>query len=100
MSTTLPLPTMAFVEADIDHNPPTVLTIDETTDLNEVSKMLEQPKLRRNLIAMKVFNSTDEFVNWQAEEPREIFEITPQAIAIGERISYRIFVTYNGGIIG
>jgi hypothetical protein len=95
----LPLPSMAFVEPDIDYNPPTVLTIDETTDLNKVSQMLEKPKVRRSLVAMKIFKSTDEFVNWQSEEPREIFEITPQAIAIGERISYTIFVTYNGGMI-
>ena len=99
MSNELPTPTMAFVEPDVDFNPPTVLTIDETTDLNKVSQMLEKPKVRRNLIAMKVFHTTDEFVNWQCEEPREIFEVTPKAMAIGERISYRIFVTYNGGVI-
>jgi len=75
---------------------PTVITIDENTDITQIGASLSKQKIRRQLVGMEVFCSTDEFINWQMEEPREIYEITPQAVH-GNYI--KIFVTYNAGVI-
>jgi len=82
-----------------DDNLPTMLTINGDTDLTKVHEHLQKPKIKRALVAMEIFQSPFDFENWQRQEPREIFEVTPKAIAIGERVHHRIFVTYNGGVI-
>jgi hypothetical protein len=82
---------------------PTQIMIDEHTDMANVSSLAFFPEqkqikqgVRRNLIGLKEFASESEFMNWQCEEPREIFEITP--LAVNASVS-KIFVTYNAGVI-
>ena len=56
---------------------------------------------RRILIALKRFLTEDDFMEWQREEPREIYEVSPKAMIDPRSGSIRsvIFVTYNGGVI-
>ena len=56
---------------------------------------------RRLLIAIKRFLTEDDFMDWQKEDPREIYEVTPKAVIDPRSGSIRsvIFVTYNGGVI-
>lgn len=103
-------------ESQTGYPEPTVITVDENTDFSKIHKMalpVDSPKIRRSLVGMMIFKTPEEFENWQREEPREIFEVTPKAIqndintledlieqAQNENmIVYRIFVTYNAGII-
>jgi hypothetical protein len=103
-SNTLPPPSLLEVIDELVYPEPTVLVIDENTDLNNVSKMLEKPKVRRELLGMKIFHCPEDFEAWQREEPRQIFEVIPKACAVQSSSSYqsiqvRIFVTFNAGII-
>jgi hypothetical protein len=82
---------------------PTVITVDENTDFSKIHEEAlpaEPPKIRRSLIGMLVFHCPEDFETWQRDAPREIFEVTPKAIhQTGNSIAYRIFVTYNAGVI-
>ena len=77
--------------------PPTQIIIDEQTDM---SKMHEKVGIARTLIAMKIFDTPDEFMDWQRVSPREIYEITTK-LGIGSMSNpiIKIIVTYNGGVI-
>ena len=78
---------------------PTVIMIDEDTDMSQMhakADIVGQPT--RHLIGLKTFHCEEDFLKWQKEAPREIFEITPKVVAVGERFSTRIFVTYNAGV--
>jgi len=78
---------------------PTVITIDENTDMSrihETASVVGQPT--RHLIGIKTFRREEEFITWQKEAPREIFEITPKVVAIGSLTTTHIFVTYNAGV--
>ena len=90
-------------EEETGYPEPTVIVVDENTNFDKIHEMAlpaSLPKIRRSLVGMKVFRTTDEFENWQKEEPREIFEITPTTIKQDQGgVIYRIFVTYNAGII-
>lgn len=60
----------------------------------------EKPVIRRAGIGIKIFLGEADFLEWQKEEPREIFEITPLMTvdAFGAPI-IRMAVTYNLGVI-
>lgn len=77
--------------------PPTQIIIDEHTDM---TKMHEKVGIARTLIAMMIFDTPKEFMDWQREAPREIYEITTK-LGIGSMSNpiIKIIVTYNGGII-
>lgn len=81
---------------EIGYPEPDVIVIDEKTDMNQIHK---QVGTRRNLIGMCIFRTEKEFEDWQKKSPREIYEITPTSLYISTDIVYRIFVTYNAGII-
>jgi len=89
--------------ADNGYPEPTVITVDENTDFSKIHEQAQplngnSPKVRRSLIGMKIFKTPKEFEDWQCEEPREIFEVTPKSIGFDLRDN-KIFVTYNAGII-
>lgn len=90
-------------ESSSGYPEPTVITIDEKTDLSKMHEkaqlMGEPTKIRRAAIGIKMFMSELEFLEWQKQEPREIFEITPSALLYLEAIKQIIFVTYAAGII-
>ncbi len=90
-------------ESETGYPEPTVITIDENTDFNKIHEKIlpvtSPKKIRRHLVGMEVFRTEKEFENWQREEPREILEVTPKALLKEGYIVYRIFVTYNAGII-
>jgi len=92
----------SWTESSSGYPEPTVIVVDENTDFAKIHEQAipsDSPKIRRSLVGMKVFRTTEEFETWQREEPREIFEVTPKAIYNETNIAYRIFVTYNAGII-
>lgn len=94
-------PPTAWETTDTGYPEPTVITIDENTDLSKIADMAQDfgaPKVRRVAIGIKMFLNEGDFLAWQKEEPREVFEITPTAVTDG-RIKMVIFVTYANGII-
>lgn len=94
-------PPTAWEATDTGYPEPTVITIDENTDLSKIADMAQDfgaPKVRRVAIGIKMFLNEEDFLAWQQAEPREVFEITPTAVTDG-RIKMVIFVTYANGII-
>ena len=60
--------------------------------------------VRRALVGMKVFDTAEQFEQWQRDAPREIYEVTPKAVIVPNNgwpstVTHVIFVTYNAGII-
>lgn len=93
-------------EYEYGYPEPTVITIDENTDMSKMHEsaiILDEnsPKIRRVLIGMKIFGGELDFQEWQKQEPREIFEITPTAVLRDGHSSPIpvIFVTYAAGFI-
>src|ERR1017187_6038200 len=85
---------------------PSVIVIDEQTDLTAAVQLGAEAsvgissKIRRSAIGFKVFKGELDFLEWQKEEPREIFEITPMMCSgANNDIHVRIAVTYNMGVI-
>jgi hypothetical protein len=83
---------------DSQYPEPTVIIVDDDTDFSRMHEKVIVGQPKRSLIGLRTFACEEDFIKWQKEAPREIFEITPKALAIGERISTRIFVTYNAGV--
>lgn len=79
------------------------MTLDNPPNLPSIDLFQEPSQIvpRRLLIAIKRFLTEDDFMDWQREEPREIYEVTPKAVIDPRSGSIRsvIFVTYNGGVI-
>jgi hypothetical protein len=83
---------------------PTQIVIGDGVDPEQAisestNKILGVQRIKRNLIGLKIFENEAEFISWQKQEPREIFEITPKIAVVGNFIYTRIFVSYNAGII-
>src|ERR1035437_8854999 len=73
-------PPTAWETTDTGYPEPTVITIDENTDLSKIADMAQDfgaPKVRRVAIGIKMFLNEEDFMAWQQAEPRELFEITP-----------------------
>lgn len=85
---------------------PTQIIIDDQTDFSKMydqARPLEEPSskrgVRRVAVGIKHFTGEAEFIAWQKEAPREIFEITPTSITVNGEILNVIHVTYSWGII-
>lgn len=82
---------------------PTQIVIDENTDMSKIhekAEVLGGAKLSRGLVALEIFKTPYDFMNWQREAPREIYEIIPtMCVGTDNEPEYAIFVTHNGGII-
>ena len=79
-----------------DIPPPDQITIGESTFIPATFKPCS-----RHAIGIKIFRDEAEFIEWQAQEPREIFEITPTITSSNDlrQVHVRIFVTYKAGIL-
>ena len=94
-------------ESNNGYPEPTVITIDENTDMSKIHELATdvtdpiQKKIRRSAVGIVTFKNQEEFLEWQQEEPREIFEITPTVNGLTSEGENRIviFVTYNLGVI-
>lgn len=73
--------------------------MNDRSSLTDINPDPVDVPVKRTLVGMKMFKSTEAFEDWQRKAPREIYEVTPTPVVFDNEIVPVIYVTYNAGMI-